>query len=85
MDLLNEIVTMGFSKEEALKQIDASLDELFDFENRKELAEEEINDDLYEIILFGFQYKLEGKMENCSGSICFISNKVPYPVTFSCL
>ena len=60
MDLLKEVVTMGFSKEEALKQIDASLDELFGFENRKELTEEEISEEIYENILFGFQCQLEG-------------------------
>lgn len=41
MDLLNEVVAMGFAKEEALNQIDASLDEFIRLENRKELTEEE--------------------------------------------
>ena len=39
---------MGFAKEEALNQIDASLDEFIRLENRKELTEEEISEDLYE-------------------------------------
>ena len=55
MDLLNEVVAMGFAKEEALNQIDASLDEFIRLENRKELTEEEISEDLYENILFGFR------------------------------
>lgn len=61
MDLVNEVVAMGFAKEEALKQIDASLDEFFGFENRKELTEEEISEEIYENILFGFQCQLEGR------------------------
>lgn len=61
MDLLNQVVTMGFAKEEALKQIDASLDEFIRLENRKELTEEEISENLYENILFGFQCQLEGR------------------------
>ena len=59
MDLLNQVVTMGFAKEEALNQIDASLDEFIRLENRKELTEEEISEDLYENILFGFRCQLE--------------------------
>lgn len=61
MDLLNEVVAMGFAKEEALNQIDASLDEFIRLENRKELTEEEISEDLYENILFGFRCQLEGR------------------------
>lgn len=61
MDLVNEVVAMGFAKEEALRQIDASLDEFFGFENRKELTEEEISEEIYENILFGFQCQLEGR------------------------
>ena len=60
-DLLNEVVAMGFAKEEALNQIDASLDEFIRLENRKELTEEEISEDLYENILFGFRCQLEGR------------------------
>ncbi len=61
MDLVNEVVAMGFAKEEALKQIDASLDEFIGLENRTELAEEEISEEIYENILFGFQCHLEGR------------------------
>ena len=61
MDLLNVVVAMGFAKEEALNQIDASLDEFIRLENRKELTEEEISEDLYENILFGFRCQLEGR------------------------
>ena len=61
MDLLNQVVIMGFAKEEALNQIDASLDEFIRLENRKELTEEEISEDLYENILFGFRCQLEGR------------------------
>ena len=34
MDLLNEVVAMGFAKEEALNQIDASLDEFIRLERK---------------------------------------------------
>lgn len=60
-DLINEVVEMGFAKEEALKQIDAYLDELLGFEKRKELTEEEISEEIYENILFGFRCQLEGR------------------------
>lgn len=33
IDLLKKIVMMGFTREEALKQIDAAFDELLGFEN----------------------------------------------------
>lgn len=36
IDLLNEVVTMGFTREEALEQIDAAFDDVFGFENRKD-------------------------------------------------
>lgn len=55
MDLVNEVVALGFDREEALAGIDASLDEMIGVENRKPLAEEEISDELYNDILFGFK------------------------------
>ena len=59
INLLNEIVKMGFSREKALRDIDASLDEELRTENRKPLMEEEIPDQLYEDILFGFRCEAE--------------------------
>ena len=53
IDLLNEVVAMGFDREDALADIDASLDA--ELEERKPLMEEEISDELYEDILFGFK------------------------------
>lgn len=55
IDLLEKVVKMGFSREKALRDIDASLDEELGTENRKPLMEEEISDQLYEDILFGFR------------------------------
>ncbi|HJA91889.1 MAG TPA: hypothetical protein H9717_02020 [Candidatus Eisenbergiella merdipullorum] len=55
MDLVNEVVALGFDREEALAGIDASLDEAIGFENRKPLMEEEITDEMYSDILFGFK------------------------------
>lgn len=55
MDLANEVVALGFDREEALAGIDASLDEMIGFENRKPIKEEEISDEVYNDILFGFK------------------------------
>lgn len=57
IDLLNEVVTLGFNREDALTDIDASLDA--ELEERKPLMEEEISDELYEDILFGFKCEEE--------------------------
>lgn len=57
IDLLNEVVALGFNREDALADIDASLDE--ELEERKPLMEEEISDELYEDILFGFKCEKE--------------------------
>lgn len=59
IDLLNKAVEMGFSRERALSDIDASLDEELGFENRTDLVNEEIPDELYEDILFGFKCEAE--------------------------
>lgn len=52
IELLNEVVAMGFDRERALADIDASLDE--ELAERKPLMEEEIPDQFYEDILFDF-------------------------------
>lgn len=57
IDLLNKVVAMGFGRERALTDIDASLDE--ELAERKPLMEEEIPDQLYEDILFGFRCEAE--------------------------
>lgn len=57
IDLLNEVVTMGVERERALRDIDASLDA--ELEERKPLMEEEIPDQLYEDILYGFSEEME--------------------------
>ena len=53
MDLLNEVTAMGFDREQALADIDASLDS--ELEERKPLMEEEIPESLYDDILEGFR------------------------------
>lgn len=53
IDLLNEVVAMGFDREQALADIDASLDS--ELEERKPLMEEEIPEILYNDILEGFR------------------------------
>lgn len=59
IDLLEEAIKMGFEREKALSDIDSSLDEELGTENRKPLMEEEIPDQLYEDILFGFRCEAE--------------------------
>lgn len=59
IDLLNEVMELGFEREEALTGIDASLDEILGFNNRKELSKEEIEDSLYDDILEGFKEEVE--------------------------
>lgn len=59
IELLEEAVKMGFSREKALRDIDASLDEELGTEERKPLMEEEIPDQLYKDILFGFKCEAE--------------------------
>lgn len=59
LDLLNEVVAMGFNRTKALESIDASLDNAFGLENRKEIREEELSDELYDDILFGFKCEFE--------------------------
>jgi hypothetical protein len=53
IDLLNAAVEMGFNREQALADIDASLDS--ELEERKPLMEEEIPESLYDDILEGFR------------------------------
>ena len=53
IDLLNEVVAMGFGRDQALADIDASLDA--ELEERKPLMEEEIPEILYNDILEGFR------------------------------
>lgn len=59
LDLLNEVVEMGFNRTEALESIDASLDNVFGFENRKEIRDEELSDEFYNDILDGFKCEPE--------------------------
>ena len=59
LDLLNDVVAMGFNRAEALESIDASLDDVFGFENRKEIRDEKLSDELYNDILDGFKCELE--------------------------
>ena len=59
IELLNKVVGLGFSREKALADIDASLDEIIGAENRKPIAEEEISEELANDILFGFECEKE--------------------------
>ena len=57
--LLNKLVKLGFDREKALADIDASLDEIIGAENRKSIEEEEISEELAKDILFGFECEKE--------------------------
>lgn len=59
IELLNKVVGLGFSREKALADIDASLDEIIGAENRKPIAEEEISEELANDILFGLECEKE--------------------------
>lgn len=59
IELLNKVVKLGFDREKALEDIDASLDEIIGVENRKPIAEEEISEELANDILFGFECEKE--------------------------
>lgn len=59
LDLLSKVVKLGFDREKALADIDASLDEIIGIENRKPIAEEEISEELANDILFGFECEKE--------------------------
>lgn len=61
LDVLNKAVELGFDREEALTSIDASLDYLIGIDNRKPISEEEINEDLANDILFGFECEKEAR------------------------
>lgn len=59
IELLNKAVELGFSREKALADIDASLDEIIGAENRKPITEEEISEELASDILLGFECEKE--------------------------
>ena len=59
IELLNKAIELGFNREKALADIDASLDEIIGVENRKALAAEEISEELANDILFGFKCEIE--------------------------
>lgn len=59
IELLNKVVELGFDREKALADIDASLDETIGTKNRKPIAEEEISEELANDILFGFECEKE--------------------------
>ena len=59
IELLDKVVELGFNREKALADIDASLDEIIGAENRKPIAEEEISEELTSDILFGFECEKE--------------------------
>ena len=59
IELLNKAVKLGFDREKALADIDASLDEAIGVENRKPIPEEEISEELANDILFGFKCEKE--------------------------
>ena len=61
LELLNAVVAMGFGKEDALESIDSALDEVFGYENRQPIDEEEISDELYNDILLGFECEKEAR------------------------
>lgn len=58
-ELLNKAVKLGFDREKALADIDASLDEIIGAENRKPITEKEVSEELASNILLGFECEKE--------------------------
>lgn len=64
IDLLNEVVELGFDREKALRDIDACLDQILGIDEEtgdrpSPLTEEKIEDELYNDILDGFKAEKE--------------------------
>lgn len=59
IDLLQEVVKMGYNRDQALKDIDGCLDQIIGYENRESLESETISDDVYDDIYNGFLEELE--------------------------
>lgn len=64
IDLLNEVVELGFDRERALRDIDACLDQILGIDEEtgdrpSPLMEEKIEDELYNDILDGFKAEKE--------------------------
>lgn len=60
-ELIERVCSLGFSAEKAIAGIDASLDDVLGFENRKDFFdEEEISEELAESIYVGFCCEKEG-------------------------
>ena len=59
IELLNKVAGLGFDREKALADIDASLDERIGAENRKPITEEEVSEELANDILFGYKCEKE--------------------------
>lgn len=59
IELLNKAVELGFDREKALADIDASLDELIGIENRNLITEEEISEEVAGDIILGFEMEVK--------------------------
>lgn len=57
--LIQEVVSMGFTREVALHGINATLDSLKP--HREEMCNEVISNNLYFIIIYGFKEKIEAR------------------------
>lgn len=60
-NLLEEVIELGFNKDEALESIDKALDVEIGLEKRNPIDKEQISDELYETILLSFQCEAEWK------------------------
>ena len=55
LDLLNEIIGLGFDQQKSLNRIDRMIDRKLGIEGRKPLSDEKLPDDIYDEILNIFQ------------------------------
>ena len=61
LNLLNEIIDMGFDQQRTLIRIDKIIDRKLGIEGRKPLSDEKLPDDIYNGILRIFQDEAVGK------------------------
>jgi len=61
LNLLNEIIELGFDQQKTLIRIDKILDKKLGIEDRKPLLDEELSDVIYDGILDVFQKEAENK------------------------
>jgi hypothetical protein len=74
LNLLNEIIGLGFDQQKALVRIDKIIDKKLGIEGRKPLSDEILPDEIYEDILHLFQVEAVEKLSHTKESSCNRNN-----------